>query len=264
MIRFDRFKDGKRHCLTFSYDDGQVYDEKLVDIFNRYGVKGTFHLNSGRFDQEGFVRSEQVKDLYRGHEISCHSVSHPFPDRIPAPAWRDEVWEDRKTLENIAEYAVRGMSYPYGVYNDTVIETAKSCGIVYSRTTKETGSFGIPTDFMMWHPTCHHNNCMNYIDNFFRPWAYETYSQLFYVWGHSFEFAREDNWDLIETFCQKMSGDEQIWYATNIEIYDYIQGLQRLQFTADYKTVYNPSSMELWFSCDGGTVKIGGGETLRL
>jgi len=156
------------------------------------------------------------------------------------------------------------MSYPYGVCNDTVIETANSCGIVYSRTTKETGSFGIPTDFMMWHPTCHHNNCMNYIDNFFRPWAYETYSQLFYVWGHSFEFAREDNLDLIETFCQKMSGGEQIWYATNIEIYDYIQGLQRLQFTADYKTVYNPSSMELWFSCDGGTVKIGGGETLRL
>lgn len=83
MIRFDRFKDGKRHCLTFSYDDGTIHDERLVEIFNRYGVKGTFHLNSGLLGEKGYIRPGQVHDLYRGHEVSCHSVSHPFPNAIP-------------------------------------------------------------------------------------------------------------------------------------------------------------------------------------
>lgn len=264
MIRFDRFKGGKRHCLTFSYDDGREYDEKLVDIFNRYGMKGTFHLNSGLFGSKDYIRSEQVRDLYQGHEVSCHSVSHPFPSRIPVTEWLREVLEDRKALESVTGYAVRGMSYPYGMYNDSVIEIAKSCGIVYSRTTKATGGFGVPDDFMTWHPTCHHNNCMKCLDSFFRPRAYENNSHLFYVWGHSYEFANNDNWSLIEEFCQRMSNDEQIWYATNIEIYDYIQSLQHLQITADNKKVYNPSAMTLWFSCDGETIQISGGETVCL
>lgn len=264
MILFDRFKDGKRHCLTFSYDDGTIHDERLVEIFDRYGMKGTFHLNSGRIGKEGYIHTEQLPNLYCGHEISCHSVSHPFPNAIPVTEWLREVWEDRKSLENVADCSVRGMSYPYGVYNTSVIETAKSCGIVYSRTVNATGGFGIPDDFMMWRPTCHHRDCMKCADIFFVPWGYENASRLFYVWGHSFEFDRENNWSLIEGFCQRMSGNEQIWYATNIEIYDYIQGLRRLQITADYKTVYNPSVMTLWFSSDGETVKIDGGETVSL
>lgn len=41
------YPNGLEKALTFSYDDGRVFDRKLVEIFNRYGVKGTFHLNSG-------------------------------------------------------------------------------------------------------------------------------------------------------------------------------------------------------------------------
>lgn len=167
-------------------------------------------------------------------------------------------------MESLTGYAVRGMSYPFGMYNSSVIETAKGCGIVYSRTTKASGGFGVPKDFMKWHPTCHHHECMKYIDRFFSPWGYENTSQLFYVWGHSFEFENEKNWNYIEEFCRKMSGDTQIWYATNIEIYDYLQNIHRLQITVDGKNIYNPSVMDLWFSNDGKTVKICGGETIYL
>ncbi len=103
-----------------------------------------------------------------------------------------------------------------------------------------------------------------YADSFYSEWAYENTSQLFYVWGHSFEFARENNWEIIENFCQRMSGDNQIWYATNIEVFDYVENLKRLQITADGKSIYNPSVMELWFSCKGETIHIGGGETICI
>lgn len=41
------YPGGKFKALTMSYDDGQIHDRRLVEIFNRHGIKGTFHLNSG-------------------------------------------------------------------------------------------------------------------------------------------------------------------------------------------------------------------------
>ena len=48
-------------AITFSYDDGIESDRKLVEIFNRYGMKCTFNLNTGiqsresHFDIEGNI-----------------------------------------------------------------------------------------------------------------------------------------------------------------------------------------------------------------
>ena len=46
MIKFDRYKDGKRYALTFSYDDGCAQDRRLVELFNKYEMKATFNFNS--------------------------------------------------------------------------------------------------------------------------------------------------------------------------------------------------------------------------
>ena len=46
MVSFDRFKDGKRYALTFSYDDGCAQDRRLVELFNKYGMKCTFNFYS--------------------------------------------------------------------------------------------------------------------------------------------------------------------------------------------------------------------------
>ncbi|MBQ7968504.1 MAG: polysaccharide deacetylase family protein [Clostridia bacterium] len=75
MISFDIFGDGKKKCVTMSFDDGHVYDRKLVEVFNKYGIKGTFHLNSKQFGNKpastGRARlpKDEVKELYKGHEI---------------------------------------------------------------------------------------------------------------------------------------------------------------------------------------------------
>ena len=37
------FPEGKAKALTMSYDDGKIQDERLVSIFNRYGIRGTFN-----------------------------------------------------------------------------------------------------------------------------------------------------------------------------------------------------------------------------
>ena len=43
---FMRFPGGKLKALTFSYDDGVEQDVRLIEIFKKYGLRGTFNLNS--------------------------------------------------------------------------------------------------------------------------------------------------------------------------------------------------------------------------
>ncbi len=264
-IIFNRYPEGKTKALTMSYDDGPLSDRRLVEIFDKYGIRGTFHINSSRLDTPHSFKSEEIAEIYKNHEISCHTYTHPFPNTMPRESLIMEIMKDRQKLEAAAGYPVRGMSYPYGEYNPEVIDLFRSLGMEYSRTTRATNGFGIPQDFMQWHPTCHHNgDIMNKLETFKNPSRRVPNLMLFYVWGHTFEFDREDNWSLIEQFCAEASGMEDVWYATNIEILDYISALRALRFSADCSVVYNPSAIPVWFTADGDTVKVMPGETLKL
>lgn len=252
-IRFT-YPEGKEKALTFSYDDGIVDDRRLVDIFNKYNCKATFHLNSGLLGDGRHVSPDEVKTLYAGHEVSCHSVTHPTMAVTDRESIVTEILEDRRNLERLVGYPVTGLSYPNGSYNSEVIAVLKALGIVYSRTVKSTGSFTLPDDFMEWHPTCHHP--MNILE---KADAFEEYYRplgLFYVWGHSYEFDRNDNWELIEEFCAKISGNDNVWYATNIEIYEYICALKQIQFSVDRRLVRNLSHLPVWFKKDGDLIKL--------
>ena len=48
-------KDGKSKVLTFSYDDGVVQDIRLAGIFDKYGLKCTFNINTGTYCAEDTV-----------------------------------------------------------------------------------------------------------------------------------------------------------------------------------------------------------------
>ena len=90
------------------------------------------------------------------------------------------------------------------------------------------------------------------------------YLYLMDVWGHSYEFDHDDNWELIETFCAMMGKREDIWYATNIEIVDYMDAAERLQFTAAGDKVYNPSALSIWIEVDKEKLEIPGGALVTL
>lgn len=46
------FPEGKAKALTMSYDDGKIQDERLIGIFNKYGIKGTFNVNYDLMERE--------------------------------------------------------------------------------------------------------------------------------------------------------------------------------------------------------------------
>ena len=156
IVRFGLYKDGKRRALTMSYDDGRTEDLRLLNIFNLHGIRGTFHLNSGKFEKENYIDSADVRDKYHGHEVSVHTLTHPFFDRISSEELIHEVMADRENLEALCGYPVRGMSYPFGCYTQENIPMLDMMGMKYSRTTVSTHSLKLPERFMEWHPTCHH------------------------------------------------------------------------------------------------------------
>ena len=88
--------------------------------------------------------------------------------------------------------------------------------------------------------------------------------RLLYIWGHSYEFDRDDTWARMEEFCKMAGNNEEVWYATNIEIKDYVTAMRSLIFSADKHTVYNPSAQTVWFAADKEVIKVEGGQTLSF
>lgn len=249
MIHYNVFPGGVKKVVTFSYDDGPENDPRLVALFNKYGVKGSFHLNSCKYLNMNDEQLAEIRERYKGHEISCHTLQHGIPTQMPDISIVNEVLEDRKVLERIAGYPVIGMSYPYGDYDARVIDILKKCGIVYSRTVRATNGFNIPEDFLAWHPTCHHGGALALCDNFINNerWGFRP---LFYIWGHSYEFDTEEKWEYMENVLKKLAGRDDIWYATNIEIYDYVMAQRALKISVDEKTFTNPTNIDVWFEKD--------------
>lgn len=259
------FPEGKAKALTMSYDDGKWADERLVELFNRHGIRGTFNLNYGLMERPERIDKDRIRQLYEGHEVATHTMTHPTIARCPLTETAKEVLEDRIGLESLVGYPVRGHAYPNGSYNEEVKTLLGSLGIAYGRTAMwESGSMELPTDPMEWNGTCHHNcHLLDYAGTF-AEFQKKQYLKCLYVWGHSYEFDRDDNWGLMEEFCTYMGGREDIWYATNIEIIDYMEAGRRLQYGAAGDFVYNPSARTVWISVDDVPLAVAGGQTVRF
>lgn len=269
-----RFPEGRAKAVTLSYDDGVVQDKRLIEIMSKHGIKGTFNINTGWFPENdvqdrGHMSAKQVAELYTGtgNEVAVHTYSHSHLEDLPPELVCEEVLTDRRIIEEIFGTVARGMAYPFGSYNDTVVDCLKACGIAYARTVKQTEDFKIPEDWLRLNPTCYHKNpkLFEIAERFISFQINESrVSKLFYLWGHSYEFDDDNNWDVIERFCEMMGGRDDFWYATNIEIYDYVQAYKKLRFNINKTIVENPTATDVWFEKEGKMLKIGAGETVSL
>ena len=275
MMVYLRFPGGRKKSFTMSYDDGVETDVRLIEIMKKNGLKGTFNLNSGIFAAEGTTYApgtihrrmsrSKILEAYAdsGMEIACHGLTHAHLDRLPPELATYEVLQDRQNLEEMFGRPIRGMAYACGQYNDDVVDTLKRCGIAYCRTVISTNSFDVPTDWLRLPATCHHNSdrLMKHAETLVgrspvnEPW-------LFYLWGHSYEFDQFQNWEMIEKFADYVGGHDDVWYCTNIEMYDYLAAYRSLKFSVNGKYVFNPSSVPVSFEMNRKTYTVAPGETL--
>ena len=278
-----RYPGGKAKALTFSYDDGVVEDRHLIELFLKHGVKGTFNLSPEMFGRtcenephQQWMKTPDIKDTYTGTgmEVSLHGYSHPELPKMDDAALLWEVLLNRKLLEDLFGHRVTGLAYPQGAYDARVKSLLSKAGVKYARIANS-GSLSFdphPADWFEWIPTAHHGHpeLMKLAERFINakptvnPWDNNSKPMLFYVWGHAYEFRWSDNWYIMEDFLKAISFKDDIWYATNMEIYEYTAAFDRLEYSVERNMVYNPSALKVWILHDEKIIEVEPGAEIRI
>lgn len=226
---------GKMKAVTFSYDDGVTQDQRLISLFNKYGLKCTFNLNSELLGKPGSLvredvtvahvkpRACEVRAIYSGHEIAAHTLTHPSLPAQPDEEVVRQVEQDRLNLSEIAGYEVVGMAYPGGSqnYDNRVASLIRAhTGIRYARTIDSSYDFEPQKDLITFRPTVYHHGewaKMEELAEQFLALKPDT-PKIFYIWGHAYEFDIGNTWDAFERFLSRISGHKDIFYGTNRQV----------------------------------------------
>tara|TARA_R110000751_G_scaffold172149_1_gene278610 strand:+ start:7670 stop:8443 length:774 start_codon:yes stop_codon:yes gene_type:complete len=231
------YPNGATKAVIFSYDDGVTQDRKLVALFNKYQVVGTFNLNSGLFakklpwmkaftGKEGeYIKQSEVKALYKGHEIASHSYSHPGFADLDTAELKLQLARDKQILSPIKGSPLQSFAYPLGSYDKAAMKLVKQAGFTNARTVNDTLNFELPTNYMAWHPTVHHSNAMPLIEQYLALNSNKL--NVMMIWGHSWEFdknTKNNNWDYAEQLIQTLSNKDDIWYVSAGEFIAFLEG----------------------------------------
>lgn len=273
-----KYPDFKEKAVTLSYDDGVRQDKRLIGIMQKNGLKGTFNISCGKFSnayegvEKGKMTVEEALQTYcsSGMEVAAHGYKHMSLTHVCSELAINDIVSDRKELEKTFGCVIKGMAYANGAYNEEIIDLLRKIGINWARVTGGTETFDLPTDWMQWKGTCHHNHprLMELAKAFVEEkphWYYWARKlKLFYLWGHSYEFDNNDNWNIIEEYAEYIGNREDVWYATNGEIYEYLRACERLEVSIDGDFIYNPSAIDVYIDFLGKKKVILAGQTVQM
>ena len=263
-------------AITFSFDDCIIQDARIAEIFNDAGLKATFNLKTDNFTELSEAGQQDVYERYQGHEVANHTRTHPrmyltedtLIDGITySPLTLEECEEDiyrgMEDIEGLFGVTPEGLVWPYTRPSarsdyDELIEYIRSLGVKYIRPIDTTGNFDLPDDWYNWKPTCHTDSIKYYIDNFL---SLDTNGELklFYIWGHGFELdetydpsnTSKFRWSDLEALAERLKDRDDVWKATNIEIYDYIEAARGLEIDYENNIITNPSDVDVYVQING-------------
>lgn len=201
--------------FVFAIDDGTVFDKKTIAIFNKYGISATFNLNSGLQDfvwnkdwlEVRRLRLEENKDIYNGHEVASHSLTHTFLTSLSDEDVYREVKEDIDNLRNIFGRDIESFSFPFDGYDERTINIIKSLGITHIILPDIDDSFSYPPD--AYHIKVTSWNIGDALDKVKR-FIEDEEAELFVYLSHSYDYEYDNSYDKLEELCKIVSENEDI------------------------------------------------------
>ena len=262
------YPKGKKRAFNITYDDGVTQDVRFVELLDKYGIKGTFNLNSQLMQQQfewthpcGLVikrlPQDVVKELYQNHEVASHTLTHPYMHDLSEDEIMYQMGQDKYNLEQIFGREICGFAVPFSFYSETIARCAEKCGFEYARCSEERYSYQPPQNYYWWAAGAYHINsdCWRFADEFF---ATEEELALCQIVGHSYDLDTENMWDKIENLLRKVAADKDTISLTNIEIVRYLKAMDSAEFYEN--GILNNSDIELWFDIDGKIISVKPGE----
>lgn len=249
-------------------------------------------VKAGYSDSEEDVYA-YAKAMYTGkygnHEISTHTEwhkpSHLNPGQtgsdsqgtpLVGASTEDEIADIQNCPIQVREWfgleddEVIGLAWPngnghsrsdYAQLEEAMIEV----GLKYARHDAN-GTFELPTDWFSWHATAHHPNAAPYVDSFIALPNSGDMKCLF-IWGHTYEFNNAGNndslnWNYIEGIVKALHDQGNIWFATNGDVYRYVEATKLVEVTDT--TVTNNSDMTVYYNINGKNVELAAGDVYTI
>ena len=263
------YPGGKPKAINISYDDGVLQDVRFVELLNKYGLKGTFNLNSGLMKTEFSWVHENgmtvtrlpetvVRTLYDGHEVASHTCTHPYMENLSKAEILGQMGADRFFLEKLLGREVKGFAVPFEYYSPLIAECAWEVGFEYARISEDTNGYILPNDPYWWRGGKFHwdEDLEDYVEEFLKT---DEELALCQIVGHSYDLDVLNMWDRMENILCRVAENEDVLPTTNLELARYATGMKRAEITE--KTVKNGSEMPLWFRVDGKIICLQPGET---
>lgn len=267
-----RYPEGKTKAFNITYDDGVLQDVRFVEMMNRYGLKGTFNLNSALMESEFAWRHpngmtvqrlplHRAADLYRGHEVASHTLTHPYLSQLTEAQVLEQMAVDKANLERVTGRPVLGFAGPFHHWSPMIMDCARRCGFEYARNAEERYSYAPPEGYYDWSAGSYHvkPGFRDFVEGFFRT---QEELALCQIVGHSYDLDAENLWDYMESVLRRISEDETIISMTNLELVRYMKAMRKAVITED--TVQNPSDITLWFAKDGKVICVAPTQILHL
>lgn len=201
--------------FVFAIDDGTVFDKKTIAIFNKYGIKATFNLNSGLQDfvwwkdwlEVRRLNLEENKSIYEGHEVASHSLTHPFLTSLSDEDVYREAKEDIDNLKNIFHRDIQSFSFPFDGFDERTIAIIKSLGITHIILPAIDDSFAYPVDpFHVKVTSWDIDDALVKVQRFIA----DEKAELFVYLSHSYDYEYGGNYDKLEELCRIVCENDEI------------------------------------------------------
>lgn len=244
-----------RKFFTVSFDDGLEQDKITLELMRKYGIKGTFNLNSGLLGQKSDIKymgkygmantekgphrwslwkyasadripEDEIQQVYAGMELCTHSVHHADLSKLTGDVLKAELLNDRGALQKYSDIPVVGHAFPFGRTSAETEQLLKENGFLYARAVtseKNKRNFAFPDNPMNFNPTCWHiePDIEKLLDEFIAAEPGEE-DMLFFLWGHGYEFDFASLKGLRNTYermFDKVACHDEIIKCTNAEAF---------------------------------------------
>lgn len=269
MIR-KLYPGGKKKAFSITYDDGVYQDVRFVMLLNKYGLKGTFNLNSELMEQEfkwqhesGLwvkrLPGELALHLYDGHEVASHTLTHPYMEGLSEEHIMYELGHDKWQLEQLFGRQVTGFAVPFDYFSDLIADCAKRLGFEYARCSEETYSYQPPEDYYHWAAGTYHvmPGFQGFVEGFFHT---DEELALCQIVGHSYDLDVGNMWDEMEDILRRAAEDGDVASMTNLELVRYLKAMRQAEISE--KHIHNTSDMTLYFELDGEIISLASDEKI--
>ena len=120
--------------VTTSWDDGDVSDKRVIEILDRYGLKGTFYIPKEYWGER--LSEDDIKAISGEHEVGAHTLSHIDLSKVDTLIATKEIEGSKAWLEEITGKNIQMFCYPRGRFTPETVRIVKDVGFHGARTTQ--------------------------------------------------------------------------------------------------------------------------------